>query len=222
MENNSADGKTPLIEHMREQITVTTSPDFLAALPNVKAVGQDPLRFGLGPIVPDGGVLGLQKRDVEKPDLDDQKPVQEVGTSASSTFRPQDRPKKEKETDTANAPPASKKKAEEKTGGKNSQAPGVVPPPDPAPGAQLLLPAKRPYGSLNALDIDLTNNKYRLQEGIGLHPAPQAPLPYDATAPDTTGAGTIAAETGPGKGWPATGYLQPEAPAVQAGTQQHN
>ena len=215
MENNSADGKTPLIEHMREQITVTTSPDFLAALPNVKAVGQDPLHFGLGPIVPNGGVLGLQKKDVEKKDLDDKTPVQEVGTSASSTFIPQDRPKKEKENDTATAPPASKKEAEEKTGGKNSQVAGVVHPPEPA-GA--LLPAKRSFRSLNALDTELTNSKYRLQEGIGLHPTPLVPLPY---APGPAEAG-MAAETGPGNGWPATGYLQPEAPAVQAGYQQQD
>ena len=203
-----------MIEHMREQITVTTSPDFLAALPNVKAVGQDPLHFGLGPIVPNGGVLGLQKKDVEKKDLDDKTPVQEVGTSASSTFIPQDRPKKEKENDTATAPPASKKEAEEKTGGKDSQAAGVVHPPEPAGAA--LLPAKRSFRSLNALDTELTNSKYRLQEGIGLHPTPLVPLPY---APGPAGAG-MAAETGPGNGWPATGYLQPEAPAVQAGNQQ--
>ena len=224
MENKNksadSDGKTPLIDHLKEQVTLISSPDFLAFLPNVEALGLDPLQFGPGIVVPDGGVLGLQRKEkeVEKTDLDDKKPVQEVGTSASSTFVPQERPQKGKEADAANAPPSSRKEAEEKIGEKDNQA-------TEPEGA--LLPAKdlkRPYrsscGSLNALDTELTNNKFRLLEGIGLHPpAPQAgPHPAPGIA---TGLGT-GTESGSELGWPAAaGCLQPGAPAVQqAGCEQ--
>ena len=220
--NKSADSdvKTPLIDHLKEQVTLISSPDFLACIPNVEALGTDPLQFGPGIVVPDGGVLGLQRKEkeVEKTDLDDKKPVQEVGTSASSTFVPQERPQKGKKADAANAPPSSRKEAEEKIGEKDNQA-------TEPEGA--LLPAKdlkRSYrsscGSLNALDTELTNNKFRLLESIGLHPpAPQAgPHPAPGIA---TGLGT-GTESGSGIGWPAAaGCLQPGAPAVQqAGCEQ--
>ena len=227
MENKNksadSDGKTPLIDHLKEQVTLISSPDFLASLPNVEALGLDPLQFGPGIVVPDGGVLGLQRKEkeVEKTDLDDKKPVQEVGTSASSTFVPQERPQTWKEAvDAAKAPlPSLRREVEEKIGEKDNQA--------TEPEGAALLPAKdlkRPYrsscGSLNALDTELTNNKFRLLEGIGLHPpAPQAgPDPAPGIA---TGLGT-GTESGSELGWPAAaGCLQPGAPAVrQAGSEQ--